>query len=137
MLLASLVLGLGRTASAYSVLTHEQVIDFLWERDIKAVLLQHFPATTPEDLKKAHAFAYGGALIQDMGYYPSENRLFSNLVHYVRTGDFVGEMIRDAHDVNELAFALGALAHYTSDNTGHPYINQAVEIGRASCRERV
>jgi hypothetical protein len=128
LLLLSLLLVSGSTASAYSVLTHEQVIDFVWEHDIKPVLLQRYPSATAEDLKKAHAFAYGGSLIQDMGYYPSENKVFSDLVHYVRSGDFVAEMIRDARDLNELAFALGALAHYVSDNTGHPFVNRAVSI---------
>jgi hypothetical protein len=123
-----LVLAPSRTAPAYSVLTHEQIVDLLWDRDIKRILLERYPATTPEDLRKAHAFAYGGSLIQDMGYYPSGNKLFSDLVHYVRTGDFVTAMIRDARNVNELAFALGALAHYASDKTGHPFINQAVGL---------
>src|SRR5579864_7013656 len=128
LLLLLLVLGPSPTAPAYSVLTHEQIIDLVWDRDIKRILLERYPATTPEDLRRAHAFAYGGSLIQDMGYYPSGNRLFSDLVHYVRTGDLVAEMIRDARDVNELAFALGALAHYTSDKTGHPFVNEAVGL---------
>lgn len=126
--LGCLTFGSARPCAAYSVLTHEQVIDFLWERDIKAILLERFPGATPEQLHEAHAFAYGGSLIQDMGYYPSGNKMFSNLVHYVRTGDFVDEMIRDARDINELAFALGALAHYASDSIGHPFVNQAVSI---------
>lgn len=128
LVLASFLLASSGTSSAYSVLTHEQIIDFLWERDIKTILLERYPAATPEDLRKAHAFAYGGSLIQDMGYYPSESKLFSDLLHYVRSGDFVEAMIRDAGDIDELAFALGALAHYVSDNTGHPFVNQAVAL---------
>lgn len=128
LVLVSLLAGTSRTAPAYSVLTHEQIIDLQWDHDIKRILLARYPATTPEDLRKAHAFAYGGSLIQDMGYYPSGNKFFSDLVHYVRTGDFVAEMIRDARNVNELAFALGALAHYASDKTGHPFVNEAVGI---------
>jgi Zinc dependent phospholipase C len=135
LLLASLLLGSGRI-SAYSVLTHEQIIDFLWERDIRRILLERYPGTTPDDLRKAHAYAYGGSLIQDMGYYPSGNKFFSDLVHYVRTGDFVCEMIRDARDVNELAFALGALAHYTSDETGHPFVNEAVSLSFPKLRKK-
>ena len=128
LLVGSLLLVPARPAQAYSVLTHEQIIDFLWDRDIKRILVAHFPNATDDDLRVAHAFAYGGSLIQDMGYYPSENKFFSDLVHYLRSGDFVEEMIRDAQDLNELAFALGALAHYVSDNTGHPFVNQAVAL---------
>src|SRR5690348_13276616 len=110
------------SAPAYSVLTHEQIVDFLWQSDIEPILLAKYPLLTQDQLKVAHAYAYGGCLVQDMGYYPGGNKLFSDLVHYVRSGDFVAEMIRQAHDVNELAFALGALAHYSSDVTGHPTI---------------
>jgi hypothetical protein len=50
-------------------------------------------------------------------------------VHYVRSGDFVRELLLESTDVNEYAFALGALAHYTSDITGHSLaVNQAVAI---------
>lgn len=112
----------------YSILTHEQMVDFLWNTDIERILLEHYPASTPEDLRRAHAFAYGGSLIQDMGYYPGGNKFFSDLVHYVRTGDFVHEMIRESRDVDELAFALGALAHYVSDVNGHPTVNRSVAL---------
>jgi zinc dependent phospholipase C len=111
---------------AYSVLTHEQVIDFLWDSDIKKLLLERYPNTTPEELQHAHAYAYGGCLIQDMGYYPGGNKFFTDLTHYVRSGDFVVEMIRESRDVNELAFALGALAHYVADSNGHPTVNRSV-----------
>ncbi len=113
---------------AYSVLTHEQIVDFLWESDIKKVLGERFPGATIEQFRTAHAYAYGGSLIQDMGYYPGGSKFFSDLVHYVRSGDFVSEMIRQAHDMNELAFALGALAHYVSDADGHPVVNHAVPV---------
>ena len=50
-------------------------------------------------------------------------------MHYVRSGDFVEALVREARDVNEYAFALGALAHYTSDTVGHPIaVNRAVPI---------
>ena len=113
---------------AYSVLTHEQIVDFLWQTDIKKVLAERFPGATSEQFRIAHAYAYGGSLIQDMGYYPGGSKFFSDLVHYVRTGDFVSEMIRQARDINELAFAMGALAHYVSDTDGHPVVNRAVPI---------
>lgn len=111
---------------AYSVLTHEQVVDFVWDSNIKPLLLQRYPHATPEQLREAHAYAYGGCLIQDMGYYPGGNKFFSDLVHYVRSGDFVREMIRQSRDIDELAFALGALAHYVSDTNGHPTVNRSV-----------
>jgi hypothetical protein len=112
--------------SGYSVLTHEQIVDFLWQPDIAKMLRERFPGITREQLHEAHAYAYGGSLIQDMGYYPGGNKFFSDLVHYVRSGDFVAEMIREARDPNELAFALGALAHWVSDTNGHPTINSCV-----------
>jgi len=123
-----LFLGLTQVCGAYSVLTHEEVVDLLWKDDIQPLLTKRFPAATAEDLKKAHAFAYGGSLIQDMGYYPFGNKYFSDLTHYVRSGDFIVNLINDATDLNEYAFALGALAHYSSDNIGHPTVNQAVAL---------
>jgi hypothetical protein len=123
-----LVMGMKQLCRAYSVLTHEQVVDLLWKDDIQPLLKKRFPAATEDDLKKAHAFAYGGSLVQDMGYYPFGNKYFSDLTHYVRTGDFIVNLINESSDLNEYAFALGALAHYSSDNCGHPVINQAVAI---------
>ena len=113
----------------YSVLTHEAVIDSLWDSSVAPMLLRRFPDATPEDLRKAHAYAYGGCIIQDLGYYPFGNHFFSDLTHYVRSGDFVAALIREARDVNEYAFALGALAHYASDNNGHKLAtNRAVGV---------
>jgi hypothetical protein len=83
---------------------------------------------SPDALQMARAYAYGGSLIQDFGYYPFGSPLFSNLVHYVRSGDFVESLVRDSQDLNEYAFALGALAHYASDNVGHPVVNRAVPM---------
>jgi hypothetical protein len=113
---------------AYSVLTHEEVVDLAWKDNFLPMLKKRFPAATDDDLKKAHAFAYGGSVMQDMGYYPFGNKFFSDLTHYVRSGDFVVNLLKEASDVNEYAFALGALAHYSADNTGHPTINQVVAI---------
>jgi Zinc dependent phospholipase C len=115
-------------AQAYSVLTHEQIIDLAWEDQIRPMLLKRFPQSTPDELKQAHAYAYGGSLIQDMGYYPSGSKYFSDLLHYVRSGDFVAALIDESSDINQYAFALGALAHYSSDNVGHPTINQVVAL---------
>ena len=127
-LIGVVLLASAHVCCAYSVLTHEEVVDLLWKDDIEPLLIQRFPAATPEELKKAHAFAYGGALIQDMGYYPFGNKYFSDLTHYVRSGDFVVNMIHEASDLNEYAFALGTLAHYSSDIIGHPSINKAVAV---------
>jgi Zinc dependent phospholipase C len=115
-------------SSAYSVLTHEEIVDLLWADELRPLLLKRFPELTEEQLKEAHGYAYGGAVIQDLGYYPFGSVEFSNLVHYVRSGDFVRELLLQSHDANEYAFALGALAHYTSDIAGHPAVNQAVAI---------
>src|ERR1700730_9155483 len=113
---------------AYSVLTHEQIVDLLWTDELRPLLLQRFPELTEDQLKEAHGYAYGGAVIQDLGYYPFGNVEFSNLVHYVRSGDFVRELILQSQNANEYAFALGALAHYTSDIAGHPAVNKSVSI---------
>jgi zinc dependent phospholipase C len=113
---------------AYSVLTHEEIVDLVWTTEISPLLLQRFPGLTEAQLKEAHGYAYGGAVIQDLGYYPFGSVEFSNLVHYVRSGDFVRELILQSQDANEYAFALGALAHYASDIAGHPAVNAAVAI---------
>jgi len=113
---------------AYSVLTHEEIVDLVWTDELRPLLLQRFPGLTEDQLKEAHGYAYGGAVIQDLGYYPFGSVEFSNLVHYVRSGDFVRELILQSQDPNEYAFALGALAHYASDIVGHPAVNQAVSI---------
>src|SRR6266849_8067014 len=113
---------------AYSVLTHEQIVDLVWTDELSPLLLKRFPALTEDQLKEAHGFAYGGAVIQDHGYYPFGSVEFSNLVHYVRSGDFVRELLLQSQDANEYAFAVGALAHYASDIAGHPAVNQAVSI---------
>jgi hypothetical protein len=106
-------------SGAYSVLAHEAIVDSAWDQAIKPLLLERFPQATRDDLRTAHGYAYGGCVIQDMGYYPFGNKLFSDLVHYVRSGDFVAALLRDSRDLNEYAFALGALAHYAADNQGH------------------
>lgn len=103
----------------YSVLTHEAIVDSLWDASIQKMLLKRFPMTTPDQLEEAHAYVYGGCILQDMGYYPFSSKLFSDLTHYVRSGDFVVALIRESQDVDEYAFALGALAHYAADDNGH------------------
>ena len=127
-LLLSWLLACTPLCSAYSVLTHEEIIDLLWKQQIEPLLKARFPQATPQDLKTAHAYAYGGSVIQDIGYYPFGNHVFSDLTHYVRTGDFVQALLHDSQDINEYAFALGALSHYVSDINGHPYINLSVGI---------
>jgi Zinc dependent phospholipase C len=116
-------------AYSYSVLTHEAIIDSTWDSAISPLLLKRFPAATPDELTQAHAFAYGGCIIQDLGYYPFGSRFFSDLTHYVRSGNFVQNLIRGSQDLNEYAFALGALSHYAADNNGHPIaVNRAVPL---------
>jgi hypothetical protein len=114
--------------AAYSALTHEQIVDLAWANRIEPLLRRRFPGATEADLTEAHAYAYGGSIIQDLGYYPFGSKDFSNLVHYVRSGDFVTAMLRDSTDLDEYAFALGALAHYVSDTEGHPAINRSVAM---------
>jgi hypothetical protein len=117
------------TTRAYAVLAHEAIIDAAWETHIKPLLLARFPGSTEEQLSEAQAYAYGGSIIQDMGYYPYGSHFFSDLTHYVRSGDFVQALLRDAKDLDEYAFAVGALAHYAADNDGHRLAtNRAVPL---------
>src|ERR1700691_4661967 len=106
-------------AFAYSVLTHEQLIDLTWQDSIVPLLLSRYPTLTPAELEHARAYAYGGCVIQDIGYYPFGDASFSNLTHYVRSGDFVVNLFRNAGNADELAFAAGALSHYIGDSIGH------------------
>jgi hypothetical protein len=116
-------------AEAYAVLAHEAIIDSAWDTNIRPLLLKRFPDATGEQIKEAHGYAYGGAIIQDMGYYPHGSFFFSDLTHYVRSGDFVLALLRDSKELDGYAFALGALAHYAADNDGHPIgTNRAVPL---------
>jgi len=113
----------------YTVLTHEAIIDSVWDASLQKMLLKRFPNATPEELAMAHGYAYGGCIIQDMGYYPFSSRFFSDLTHYVRSGDFIVALIRESQDLNEYAFALGALEHYAADTEGHRIgTNRAVPL---------
>ena len=119
---------LSGSAFAYSVLTHEEIVDLAWISEIRPLLIARYPGITEEQIKEAHAYAYGGSVIQDLGYYPFGDKEFSNLAHYVRTGDFVRELVIESQNADEYAFALGALSHYAADIDGHPAVNAAVAI---------
>ncbi len=127
-----ILVSLPAPARAYSVLTHEAIIDSSWPKELRPLLLKRFPNATDDQLREAHAYAYGGAIIQDMGYYPFGSKFFSDLVHYTRSGDFVVALLKDAQesqDLDDYAFALGALAHYAADNLGHPVaVNRTVPM---------
>ena len=125
----ALFFGCPTESAAYAVLAHEAVVDSVWVTNIRPLLLKRFPNATKEELKEAHGYAYGGAIIQDMGYYPHGSFFFSDLTHYVRSGDFVLALLRDSTDLDGYAFALGALAHYAADNDGHSMgTNRAVPL---------
>jgi hypothetical protein len=129
MLLAAMLWAGPPNIAAYSVLTHQAIIDLSWNNAIRPLLLSRYPNTTEAELQEAHAYAYGGCAIQDAGYYPFSRQFFSNLTHYVRTGDFVESLLRNARNVNEYAFALGALSHYVGDSVGHAdAVNSATAI---------
>jgi hypothetical protein len=125
----ALLLVFPERGQAYSVMSHQAIIDVAWEANIKPALRKRFPTATEEEIDRGLAYAYGGAIIQDLGYYPYGNPFFSNLTHYVRSGDFVLALMRDSQDVYEYSFALGAMAHYAADNNGHPKgTNRAVAV---------
>jgi zinc dependent phospholipase C len=128
-IIMALVLSWPSELAAYAVLAHEAIIDSVWDANIRPLLLKRFPNATAEEIKEAHSYAYGGAIIQDLGYYPHGSFFFSDLTHYVRSGDFVLALLRDSKDLNGYAFALGGLAHYAADNNGHPMAtNRAVPL---------
>jgi len=134
---AFILLGSPSPALAYSVLTHEAIIDTLWIDTIQPVLNKRFPGATEEQLREAHAHAYGGCIIQDLGYYPFGNHLFSDLVHYVRSADFLQALLDESRDLDEYAFALGAVAHYGADVEGHSRaVNLAVPVLFPALRKR-
>jgi zinc dependent phospholipase C len=123
------VLTAATRAEGFCVLAHEAIVDAVWQDQIVPTLKARFPGTSESAIREALAYAYGGSLIQDLGYYPFGSRRFSNLVHYVRSGDFVEALVHDSQDVNEYAFALGALAHYAGDSLGHSIaVNRVVPI---------
>lgn len=137
MVLLLLLLILTLNSAAYSVFTHEELIDLAWNDSIRPLLLVRFPGATDEQLREAHAYAYGGSVIQDMGYYPFGKQFFSNLTHYVRSGDFVVWLLSNAHTIDEYAFAIGALSHYLGDSIGHSEaINPATAIEFPKLRRR-
>lgn len=118
-----------RLCAAYSALTHEAIVDAAWDDSIVPLLRERFPGATEDELREAHAYAYGGCIIQDMGYYPFGSALFTELVHYVRSGDFVVALVNESQSLNDYAFALGALEHYVADDAGHPLaINHVVPL---------
>ena len=122
-------LAIPRSAAAYSVLAHEALVDSAWADSIAPMLRQRYPAASDEQIIKARAYAYGGSVIQDLGYYPFGSHFFTDLLHYVRSGDFIEALIRNARTVDEYAFALGALAHYAGDITGHSLaVNRSVPL---------
>ncbi|HWZ52425.1 MAG TPA: zinc dependent phospholipase C family protein [Granulicella sp.] len=136
MVLVMCCAGFPLRAGAYSVLSHEEVVDMAWLQHIVPLLRERYPGLTDDDLRQAHAYAYGGSLIQDIGYYPFGSHELSNLMHYVRTGDFVQALLRDATSANEYAFALGAMAHYCGDVDGHPLINRVTADEYPKLRRR-
>jgi len=133
----ALLLACPERGQAYSVMSHQAIIDVAWEAEIKPAIRKRFPAATEEEIDRGQAYAYGGAIIQDLGYYPYGNPFFSDLTHYVRSGDFVLALLRDAQDVYEYSFALGAMAHYAADNNGHPKgTNRAVAVLYPSLKKK-
>ena len=128
MLVVAAAVGFGREAYAYSVLTHQAIIDAAWGPSLVPLLRARYNPS-PEALEEARAYAYGGGIIQDMGYYPLSSKTFSDLTHYVRSADFIEALIDEARTLDEYAFALGALAHYAADTTGHgSAVNRAVPM---------
>lgn len=122
---------------AFSILAHEAIIDAAWGGSIKPLLVKKYPLATVADLNQAYAYAYGGSLVADMGYMPFGSPYFTNLLHYVRSGDFVTTLIDEAENLNEYAFALGAVSHYMADKYGHSLAtNLAVAVDYPALKKK-
>lgn len=117
--IVALSLAAPHSVRGYGIYSHGELIDLVWDDSIRPLLIQRFPGITGAELTRAHSYAYGGCTIQDLGYYPLGPGFFSDLTHYVRSGDFVAALLRDASNADELAFAVGALSHYVGDVYGH------------------
>ncbi|HEU0064530.1 MAG TPA: zinc dependent phospholipase C family protein [Flavisolibacter sp.] len=129
LMIIAFIIAIPLQSFAYSVLTHEALIDANWDKAIVPLLKDKFPGVTQDQLTEAQAYAYGGAVAPDMGYYPFGSKLFTNLVHYVRSGDFVEALLQESQTVYEYAFALGALCHYNADIYGHSLgVNKSVPL---------
>ncbi|MEO5781879.1 MAG: zinc dependent phospholipase C family protein [Ginsengibacter sp.] len=136
-LFSALIFFLPFYCNAFGVLTHEAIIDGLWEKSILPLLKAKYPSSTVEEQKEAHAYAYGGAVAPDMGFYPFGSALFTNLVHYVRSGDMVEALLKDANTINQYAFAIGFMSHYYADNYGHPIAtNRSVPLVYPNLRKK-
>lgn len=135
--LALIVVLVPNISPAYSVLSHEAIIDSSWEMGIRPLLLAQYPNLTEDQLREARGYAYGGSVIQDLGYYPFGSVLFTDLLHYVRSGDFIEIMLRDAQNADEYAFALGAVAHFFADSIGHRVgVNRSVPLAYPKLRRK-
>src|SRR2546427_12347043 len=75
-----LVLLICNGAFAYSVLTHEEIVDLVWTSELRPLLLQRFPGLSEEDLTEAHAYAYRGRTIHDIRSYPLRYQELQNCV---------------------------------------------------------
>lgn len=115
------------TSNAFSVYAHLAIVDASWKKSIVPLLKEKFPNATDEELKIAHSYAYGGSLMPDMGYFPFGSVYFTNLVHYVRTGEFMDNLLTEAKNINEYAFAIGAVSHYVTDEYGHSLATNVAE----------
>jgi hypothetical protein len=123
--------------NSVGVLTHEAIIDAEWDNAILPFLKSKFPSSTDSEFTEARAYAYGGAVTPDMGYYPFGSRLFTDLIHYVRSGDINEALLKDADSLNGLAFALGFLSHYYADVYGHPLAtNKSVPLVYTKMRKK-
>lgn len=134
---AVILLLIGLPLQAYSVLTHMALIDASWDNSIRPLLLDRFPNASRADLKDARAHAYAGCIIQDMGYYPFGSKFYTDLVHYVRSGDFILNLLRESQSLDEFAFSLGALEHYAADRDGHAFgVNPSVALEYPKLRRK-
>ena len=68
---------------------------------------------------------YCGALAPDMGMLPGSDRLFTDLAHYLKTGELARCLVSKANSAIETAYAWGWVTHVLADAGLHPAINRA------------
>jgi hypothetical protein len=128
----------GRPVQAYGVLSHLALVDAAWEDALEPAVERRFGVTLDENAAhEAHACAWGGALAQDLGYYPGGSRDLADMLHYVKAGAFVDALLAEAQTPCDYAFALGALSHYLADSRGHALgVNRVVPIAFPRLQKR-
>jgi hypothetical protein len=97
-----------RETTAYAVLGHEAIIDSVRDTNYAPYCWRVLPVRREEKSKKRTAMPMAGPLSRTWVIIRTEVFFFSDLAHYVRSGDFILALHRDAKDLDGYAFASAA-----------------------------